>query len=319
SKANVGSSKPTDFGTCPVTRPRRIQDATPDTLEDITKEGAFNDAVKGIDAIAHTAPPFHMNAVDPQGIMKCMVGTAGRLASALKNGSSVQRIVVASSCASVLHVSPGPKVFSKVDWNEQSIKQVESQGKYATRIAKYRTSKAVAEKAAWDFKFYKQHKSEIKRDLSVINSPFPFIHDASSVGSLNESARVQYGLVAKVYSSRMSPEFLATQGSRWIDVRDPAEGYVHALKTPAPRDERIIVSTGPFVWQDSDGVDTANALSPSAIPSHTIPTGVPVAGKGAKYPLDYDTTKEKMILGLTLRTKEETAKHTLANFERRRW
>ncbi len=36
-------------------------------VEDITKEGAFDDAVKGVDAIAHTASPFHYNAIDPGG------------------------------------------------------------------------------------------------------------------------------------------------------------------------------------------------------------------------------------------------------------
>ncbi|PBK61525.1 D-lactaldehyde dehydrogenase [Armillaria solidipes] len=288
-------------------------------VEDITKEGAFDEAVKGVDAIAHTASPFHLNAVDPQELIGPAVkGTVGMLASALKNGSSVQRIVVTSSCASVLHVSPEPKVFSEVDWNEQSIKEVEEQGKGASGIAKYRASKTLAEKAAWDF--YKKHKSEIKWDLSVVNPPFvfgPFIHDASSLDSLNESARVWYSIVAKADSGGKSPEFLATQGSAWIDVRDLAEGHVRALEIPAAGDERIIISAGPFVWQD--WIDTANALSPSPIPSHTLPKGVPGAGKGAKYPVDYDTAKEKRILGLTLSTKEETAKDTLVDFERRGW
>ncbi|KAK0448421.1 uncharacterized protein EV420DRAFT_1566683 [Desarmillaria tabescens] len=270
-------------------------------VEDITKDGAFDEAVKGVDAIAHTASPFHMNAVDPQELIGPAVkGTVGMLASALKNGSSVQRIVVTSSCASVLHVSPEPKTFSEVDWNEQSIKEVEEQGKNAPGIVKYRASKTLAEKAAWEF--YKKHKSEIKWDLSIVNPPFPFIHDASSVDSLNESARVWYTFVATENSGGKSPEFLATQGSCWIDVRDLAEGHVRALETPAAGDERIIISAGPFVWQD--WIDTVNELSPSPIPSHTLPKGVPGAGKKAKY---------------ALRTKEETAKDTLADFERRGW
>lgn len=36
-------------------------------VEDITKEGAFDEAVKGVDAIEHTASPFHFKADDPQG------------------------------------------------------------------------------------------------------------------------------------------------------------------------------------------------------------------------------------------------------------
>jgi len=37
-------------------------------VEDITKDGAFDDAVKGVDAIAHTASPFHYNSTNPDGM-----------------------------------------------------------------------------------------------------------------------------------------------------------------------------------------------------------------------------------------------------------
>lgn len=32
------------------------------------KDGAFDEAVKGVDAVAHTASPFHFQAEDPQGM-----------------------------------------------------------------------------------------------------------------------------------------------------------------------------------------------------------------------------------------------------------
>lgn len=37
-------------------------------VEDITKDGAFDEAVRGVDAIAHTASPFHFNFKSPDGI-----------------------------------------------------------------------------------------------------------------------------------------------------------------------------------------------------------------------------------------------------------
>lgn len=37
-------------------------------VEDITKDGAFDEAVKGVDAIAHTASPFHFKATNPDGM-----------------------------------------------------------------------------------------------------------------------------------------------------------------------------------------------------------------------------------------------------------
>ena len=36
-------------------------------VEDITKDGAFDDAVKGVDAIAHIASPFHFKSTNPNG------------------------------------------------------------------------------------------------------------------------------------------------------------------------------------------------------------------------------------------------------------
>jgi hypothetical protein len=91
-------------------------------------------------------------------------GTISILQSAVKNGCvfkysfdintlsnwcnrySVKRVVVTSSCAAVLHVSPEPKIFSEVDWNDQSVKQVEEQGRKALGVAKYRASKTLAER-----------------------------------------------------------------------------------------------------------------------------------------------------------------------------
>jgi nucleoside-diphosphate-sugar epimerase len=36
-------------------------------VEDITKDSAFEEAVKGVDAIAHTASPFHFKSNNPDG------------------------------------------------------------------------------------------------------------------------------------------------------------------------------------------------------------------------------------------------------------
>jgi hypothetical protein len=53
---------------------------------------------------------------------------------------------VTSSCAAIVHPSPGPKIFSEVDWNDQSAKAVEEQDRKAPGITKYRASKTLAEK-----------------------------------------------------------------------------------------------------------------------------------------------------------------------------
>src|SRR5713101_1239452 len=37
-------------------------------VEDITKDGAFDEAVKDVEAIAHTAFPFHYKSTNPEGM-----------------------------------------------------------------------------------------------------------------------------------------------------------------------------------------------------------------------------------------------------------
>lgn len=97
-----------------------------------------------------------------------------------------------SSCAAITEVLPNPKVFTELDWNEQSIREVEEKGRNAANLAKYRASKILAERgmshaisyaflnqniltllrdlAAWDF--YNKYKTSITWDLAVINPPY---------------------------------------------------------------------------------------------------------------------------------------------------
>ena len=60
--------------------------------------------------------------------------------------TSVKRIVVTSSCASVASTTSEPKIFSEEDWNEGAIETIKEQGKNALPATKYRASKTLAEK-----------------------------------------------------------------------------------------------------------------------------------------------------------------------------
>ncbi|KAG6830276.1 hypothetical protein H0H92_001542 [Tricholoma furcatifolium] len=285
-------------------------------VEDITKEGAFDEAVKGVDAIAHTASPFYLTAASVKELIEPAVnGTVSILKSAAKNGHGVKRVVVTSSCASVLEVG-SDKIFTEADWNELAIREINEQGDAAPGPSKYRASKTLAEKAAWEF--YEKNKADIKWDLSVLNPPFvfgPAIHELKNVDALNTSSRQWYDAVLV---DGKSESFLKTQGSSFIDVRDVAEAHTLALEKEAAGGERIIISAASYVWQD--WLDAANSLSPSPIPSHPkLPVGYPGAGKTAKPPVRYDTSKGERILGLKYRTAVEVTRDTLADFEKRGW
>ncbi|KAJ7599044.1 D-lactaldehyde dehydrogenase [Mycena floridula] len=287
-------------------------------VEDIEKDGAFDEAVKDVDAIEHTASPFHYRVNDPQDLIGPAVqGTVGILQSVVKNGSKVKRIVVTSSCASVLSIHDEPKVFSESDWNEQAIKQVEELGKSAPAQVVYRASKTLAEKAAWAF--VEKNKAEIGWDLVVLNPPFvfgPFIHQVDKPESLNTSAHAWYNTLLTENMGGLSVEALRTTGSCWIDVRDLAEAHARALDTEAASGERIIISAGPFVWQE--WLDVANSLEPSPIPSRKISKGAPTSA-AISHKINYNTSKGLKIFGIKYRTREELARDTLEDFERRGW
>ncbi|KAI9058011.1 NAD(P)-binding protein [Trametes sanguinea] len=280
-------------------------------VEDITKDGAFDDAVKGVDAIEHTASPFHFKAIEPDElIVPAVQGTTSVLKSAQKYGTSVKRVVITSSTAAILVPPTEPRVFSEVDWNEESIQEVKEKGRDASGPVKYRASKTLAERAAWEF--YEKNKATLSWDLVVLNPPFvfgPAIHDVDVPENLNESARDWYFNVVK---GKLDNDGLVTVGSSYVDVRDLAFAHMLALQKPEVSGERIIVSAGVWKWQDF--VSAAHRLD-SRIPAGNTsydPTK-------AVHLLRYSPDKERRLLGIKFRSLEETTKDTLEDFKARGW
>ncbi|PPQ88274.1 hypothetical protein CVT25_005437 [Psilocybe cyanescens] len=273
-------------------------------VEDIVKEGAFDEAVKGVDAIAHMASPFHANVKDPEEFLRPAVqGTVGILKSAVKNGDKVKRVVITSSCASIMSPPDKPTKFSELDWNTLSPKQVEEQGSNTPPMTIYRASKTLAEKGAWEY--HEKHKNEVQWDLAVINPPF--------VSTLPRN--FENPCWADKPFDDSTKEALSDSNS-WVDVRDTALGHVLALEKSEAGGERIITTEGGYIWQE--WLAAANSISPSPISSHKLPVGHPEILDGTRViNISYDKSKEQRILGIKFHTKLETTKDTLEDFARR--
>ncbi|KAJ3712421.1 hypothetical protein C8R42DRAFT_317352 [Lentinula raphanica] len=292
-------------------------------VPDITKDGAFDEAVQDVDAIAHTASPVNLTTVDPQDLIRPAVGgTESILRSASRAGSKVRRIVYTSSVAAVLEVDPKPRTFTEENWNNQSVTQIERDGKNNLPITKYRASKTLAERAAW--KFVEDNKAIIEWDLVVMNPPLvigPITHDVSTPSELGLSAGYFYSMIVDHSDAGgNTPEELRSTGGCWIDVRDFAEAQVLALQKDSVANERVIVCAGPFVWQE--WLDVANSLAPTYLPSHpNLPKGVPITDSDPEivYQVQYDTFKADRLLGIKYRSKEDLIKDTFADYEARGW
>ncbi|RPD65288.1 NAD(P)-binding protein [Lentinus tigrinus ALCF2SS1-7] len=282
-------------------------------VPDMTKEDAFAEHVKDVDAIAHTASPFHMNAVDPDEIIgPAVAGTLSVLKAAHVHGAAVQRVVVLSSTAALFRTTTEPVVLDESAWNEQAIAEVKEKGRDAPAVAKYRASKTLAERAAWDWYEEKKKTGAVGWDLVTLNPPFvygPILHECARPEELNQSMRDWYHMIVE---GKIDNETLVNGGAMYVDVRDIAQAHTLALLKPDAGDNRFIISAGPYKWQEF--ATAAHKFS------EKLPAGVSSFDPSkATHLLQYDNSKGIKILGLKYRSIDEVTKDSLEDFKTRGW
>ncbi|EUC59855.1 NADPH-dependent aldehyde reductase [Rhizoctonia solani AG-3 Rhs1AP] len=268
-------------------------------VEDIGKDGAFDEAVQGMDAIAHIASPLHFNSKEPNDIIGTAVrGTTGILESVNKHGAGVRRVIAMSSIASVTDGMyqlkiPGT-VFTEKDWNTHSIQEVEKRGKDVSGVENYSASKVMAEKAAWDF----VEKVKPNWDLVTFCPSLvlgPIIHEVSNSNCLNTSVAILYGILLNK--------------DNLVDVRDVAFAHIRALGVEEAGGQRFIISSAPFCWQDAlDALDLPAGL----------PRGTPGSGKGLDH-IIFSNSKVKRLLGINFKGLKETVRDTVESLQKRGW
>ncbi|WVR07580.1 hypothetical protein IAU60_004622 [Kwoniella sp. DSM 27419] len=270
-------------------------------VEDIGQQGAFDEAVKGVDGVAHMASPFHFNAVEPEELFTPAIqGTVGVLESLKKNNPDVKRVVVTSSVASIINSNiKGPHTFTEKEWNDVSPKECEEQGKDASGQAKYRASKALAERAFW--KFFDENKPSF--DGVAINPPLvlgPVIHQCDKPESLNTSVAVYYSWL----HGDKTEKDLPAAGMNYVDVRDTALGHVRALTVEEAGGERFITGNGPV-----SGNDYVLEIAKDFPDLQNVPKGNDDPSYKDKLNADgilHDGSKATRVLGIKYRPVEET-------------
>ncbi|TCD71181.1 methylglyoxal reductase (NADPH-dependent) gre2 [Steccherinum ochraceum] len=280
-------------------------------VKDITLPGAFDEAVKGVDAIEHLASPFHMKSTHPDDmIIPAVQGTRTLLQSALQHGTNVKRIVITSSTASIGEFLDTAKVFTEDDWNNQSEREAKEKGKDCSPTHSYRASKTLAEKEAW--RFVEEHQGKIDWDLVTICPPYvygPVLQDVKSPDALNTSMASWYDYIVE---GTGDDKTLANVGGGWVDVRDTAAAHVKSLMVEAAGNKRFLNSAGEYMWQDW-------ILAARKTDSKLTPGNTAYDPEKAVHLIRFGSTRVQDILGLTYHTKEETARDCLANFREHGW
>ncbi|KAF8342995.1 D-lactaldehyde dehydrogenase [Cantharellus anzutake] len=255
-------------------------------IEDIAKNGAFDEAVKNVDVVVHTASPIHFSAKSPDEYnVPAIRGTVGVLESVANNGAKVKRVIITSSVSSVLHPAPDGYAYTEDDWNDHDVKQVEEKGDKASPVSMYNASKVLAERAAW--KFIEGNKDKIAFDLVTIMPSFvlgPTIHQVKDASSLNTSISLfRKYIIANALPAPPSKESLLTSPGGYVDVRDVAEAHVQSILRDQAGDQRFITSAGSFHWQEflnhligtplEDAVNKGYPSEPSLTPNPPYSNG----------------------------------------------
>jgi nucleoside-diphosphate-sugar epimerase len=216
-------------------------------VPDITLPGAFDEAVRGCHAIAHTASPMSLNFSDPEPVINTAVqGVRSVLASAhLSTGagsSTVKSFVLLSSVAAVVGKKPNDNpqyTFTEADWDDVSQIEVARLGKQSPSMMIYKASKTAAERAMWDF----QRDEKPVFTMTAINPVYvwgPPVLFPEDPKDLNVTAKV----VWTILSGQEIPAPLGGSNGA-VDVRDVARLILFAVQEKEKaNNQRFIAASG---------------------------------------------------------------------------
>ncbi|KAI0696053.1 D-lactaldehyde dehydrogenase [Cerioporus squamosus] len=282
------------------------------------QDGAFDEALKGIDAVLHLAGPITPNAGDPEEVIRPQVeGTTSIIRSALKYRDTIKRVVVLSSASAVSDPHPAgrfTRVMDESDWNDWVVEHVREKGRDAWGPHKYFAGKTLMERAAWELYESEKAKGGLGWEMVSLAPPYiygPFLHEARVPEELTGTPRMFWENVVK---GSAKGDALTKIGLEYVDIRDVARSHVLALTVPAAGGERFIVRAGPYAWQQFGKLDIARRYSDK------IPEGEPpFKPEEVGYPVRFSGQKAQDVLGLQYCSVEETVKGTVEEFQRRGW
>lgn len=221
---------------------------------DLLKDGSFDEAIAGCDAVIHIASPFMLAA--PKGvsnndafIVPAVKGTENVYSSIAKT-PLVKHVIHTSSTAAVYadNWDKGPESsYSEEDWNTRA----------TADYLPYYASKALAERRAWEI--YEQQGAEKRWRLVCINPSFVTGPPVGKIGATSLDIGIET-LTGKYFPACANLHF------GFVHIDDVAQAHVHALLKPEANG-RYILAHG----QRSYGLYEVMKANKSAFPEYTWP------------------------------------------------
>ena len=193
---------------------------------DLGSDAGWKESVSGCEYVHHVASPFPL--AQPKDENELIVPAREGALRVLRasRDAGVKRVVMTSSFAAIGYGHPPQQeAFDEKSWTDVSNKIVPA----------YHKSKAIAERAAWDFIAQEGGKLE----LTVVN-PVGIFGPALS-GDLSSSIQI----IQRMMNGGMPGYPRIYFGA--VDVRDVADLHLRAMIHPAAKGERFLAVAGPNV------------------------------------------------------------------------
>lgn len=198
-------------------------DALSFAAADLMSDAGWPEAVAGCDYVLHVASPFPPGVPkhEDELIIPAREGALRVLRAA--RDADVRRVVLTSSFAAIGYThKPTDRPFSEEDWTDPD----------DSNIGAYIKSKALAERAAWDF----MAREGGALELAVVNP----------VGVFGPVLGPDYSSSIQVVQRMMdgSVPGLPRLSLGIVDVRDVADLHLRAMTNPSAKGERFLATSG---------------------------------------------------------------------------
>ncbi|KKY26739.1 putative nad dependent epimerase [Phaeomoniella chlamydospora] len=273
-------------------------------VPDVAADKAFDDAVRDVDGVIHTASPFYMSGIknnETELLDPAIKGTRNIVEAVDKYAPKVKRVVITSSFASIVDLPAGTRpghTYSEADWNP--VTYAEAADPSALGPVAYCASKVFAERAAWEY----IHANKPHFTISTICPPLvygPLEHNVTGLSKLNTSSADLYRLI-----NGSEKEVPATNFWAFVDVRDVATAHLKAYEVPKAANERFFITAGNFSYQQI--CDIVRREFPDL--KDKVPEGNVASGLGQDV-YKVDNGKSKTILGIEYRDLETCVNDTV--------
>lgn len=215
---------------------------------DLTKDAGWDDAVRGCDFVLHVASPISRQPKTDEEMYEAAKGGAVRVLKAASD-VGVKRVVMTSAAATARvrgsHATSNESIWA--DANDPL-------------LDRYRRSKILAERAAWEF-------IETSGGSTALTTILP----GAVFGPLLPGGEESSVWVIKQLLAGKPPRLL-NMGLSVVDVRDLAAAHVEALTAPDAPGQRFLC-TGHFLWMPDIAKTLREGLGREGrkVPSKVLP------------------------------------------------